>query len=142
MLTFCVGPDIVIVDVPFVNTLPVPEVFHVPATVQPPLVSPIVPLDPPVIVTFVTVTVAWFPLTIPPLFTVRLFDPKAKYPVFPAVSVSVPVTLTAPPAVMVPVVMLHNVPDPIVIAPTVKADVELVIPPVPARDTAAPPVML
>jgi len=142
VLTVCVVPDIVTVLVPFVNTEDPPDVSHDPETVQEPEESVIVPLVPPIIVTLPTVTVAWFPFTIPPLFTVRLFAPKAKVPALPATSVRVPVTETAPPAVIVPVVMLNVVPEPMVIAPVVMEDVVPVMPPVPTREIAAPPVIL
>jgi len=132
----------VIVLVPFVNVDPEPEVSQFPETVHEPEVSVIVPLVPPVIVTFVTVTVAWLPLTTPPVSTVRLLAPNVKKPELPAVSVSVPVTSTRPPAVIVPVVMLYVVPLPIVTEPTVIDAVVPVIPPVPTKDTAALPVML
>src|SRR2546426_247102 len=87
--------------VPFVKTDPAPLVSQLPETAHVPDVNVIVPLVPPVIVTFVTVTVAWLPLTTPPVLTVRLLEPKVKKPEFPAVSVSVSVTETAQPAVPV-----------------------------------------
>jgi len=142
VLTVCVAPDIVIVLVPFVKTEDAPDVSHDPETVQEPEVSKIVPDVPPVIVTLPTVTVAWFPFTIPPLVTVRPFAPKANVPVLPATSVRVPVTETAPLGVIVPVVMLNVVPEPTVMAPAVMEDVVPVMPPVPTREIAAPPVIL
>jgi len=128
--------------VPLVKVVPVPEVSQLPATVHDPDVRVIVPLVAEVIVTSPTVTVAWLPFTMPPVLTVREFVPNENVPEFPATSVSVPVTETAPDAVIVPVVMLRVVPDPTVIDPTVIEEVVPVIPPVPASETAAPPVML
>ena len=140
VLTVCVAPVIVTVDVPFVNTDPAPEVSHDPDTVHDPDVRTIVPDVPPVMLTLRTVIVASFALTVPPLLIVRSFEPNANVPTLPVMSVSVPVTETAPAAVIVPVVTLNVVFAPIVTAPTVNEDVVPVIPPVPARDTAAPPV--
>jgi hypothetical protein len=140
--TVLVVPLIVTVDVPFVNTDPAPDVSQFPETVHDPDVSVIVPEVPPVIVTFPMVTVAWLPLMTPPLFTVSALEPNENVPELPAVSVRVPVTETAPDAVIVPVVMLNVVPLPMVIAPIVMPDAVPVMPPVPESVTAAPPVML
>jgi hypothetical protein len=81
MLTFCVEPDIVIVEVLFVKMLPAPEVFHVPETVNEPEDIVIVPLVPPVIVTFPLIVVVPVPIVRmallatlrPPDVNVRLF---------------------------------------------------------------------
>ena len=140
-LTVCVTPLIVTVLVPFVKVELAPEVSHDPDTVHDPDVNVIELALPLVIVTFPTVTVAWFALTAPPAFTVNAFVPKANIPVLPATSVRVPVTETAPSAVIVPVVILNVVLAPIVTAPRVNEDVVPVMPPVPTRDTVAVPEM-
>jgi hypothetical protein len=142
ILIVLLGPEMVTVLVPFVNVEPAPLVSQFPDTAQDPDVRVMVPLVPPVIVTSPTVTVAWLPLTTPPLFTVRVLVPKENVPEFPAVSVRVPVTEIAPEAVMVPVVMLNVVPEPTVTEPTVMDDVVPAIPPVPTRETDAHPVTL
>src|SRR5437879_6405605 len=98
-------PDIVTVDVPLVMIVPDSLVSQLPDTPQEPDVSVMVPVTA-VIATSPTVTVAWLPLTTPPALTVSEFVPKVKNPELPAVSVRVPVTDTAPAAVIVPVVIL------------------------------------
>ncbi len=65
-------PDRVIVEVPWVNVEPAPEVSQFPDTDHAPLVRVIVPDVPPVIVTLRTDTVEVFAVSTPPLPTVRL----------------------------------------------------------------------
>src|SRR5512136_264433 len=128
--------------VPEVSVDPAPLVSHEPDTVHDPLVRTILPDVPPTMATVPTVTVAWFAFTTPPLPTVSPFEPKLNVPELPATSVRVPATAIAPLAVIVPVVMLRVVPDPTVIDPTFRAEVLPVIPPLPTKLTAAPPVRL
>src|SRR6266487_4646157 len=141
IFTVFVAPDSVTVLVPLANVEPAPLVSQLPETVHDPDVRVIVPLAPPVIVTLATVTVAALPFTTPPLLTVRLPVPKDRNPA--PLTVRVPVTETLPlPLLIVPVETLKAVPVPIVIDATVIVEVLPVIPPVPTRETAAPPEML
>jgi hypothetical protein len=94
-------PLIVTVLVPFVNTDPAPLVFQFPESVHEPVVSVIVPLAPPVIVTVVTVTVEAFAVRIPPLPTFNAPPVKPKFAVanavveLPSETISVPAQFRA-----------------------------------------------
>ncbi len=86
-------PDRVIVEVPWVNVEPAPEVSQFPDTDHAPLVRVIVPDVPPVIVTLRTDTVEVFAVSTPPLPTVRLPPVRARFDV---ASVEAP-TVSVPP---------------------------------------------
>lgn len=68
-------------DVPCVNVAPVPEVSQFPLTVHAPVVRVIVPLAPPVIVTFVTLTVEAFAVSTAPFPTVRVPPVRERFAV-------------------------------------------------------------
>src|SRR5438093_5290871 len=92
------------VEVPFVKTLLAPLVSQLPETAQLPVVSGILPLVPPVIVTSPTVTVEAFAVKTPPVPTVSEVNTNVAAPD----AVVVPVSVNAPPL---------NVPDERVIVP-------------------------
>ena len=79
-MTVLLAPESVMVEVPFVKVLPVPLVSQLPDTVQLPLVSVMVPLTPPVIVTSVTVTEDELASKSPPFGTTRLAPPVIPKP--------------------------------------------------------------
>jgi len=134
IFTVLLAPESVMVEVPFVKTLLAPLVSQLPETAQLPVVSVIVPLVPPVIVTSPTVTVEAFAVKTPPVPTVSEVNTNVAAPD----AVVVPVSVNAPPL---------NVPDERVIVPEAvtvpKVTVDVLIASVPPEKVkAAPPVTL